>query len=110
MSVAEPDPPKVVATNPTLGVTIEPGPLLLSVTYDRVMQAGSYSFAGDPALAPEDCGIPEQSNDGCTYSMRCTVSRGREYEIWFNRGQYMNFRSPDGVSAQPFRLAFKVSR
>ena len=60
---------------------IEPGPLLLSVTYDRPMKAGSYSFAGDPALAPEDCGMPEQSEDGRTYSMRCTVSAGRQYEI-----------------------------
>ena len=73
------------------------------------MQAGSYSFAGDPALAPEDCGMPEQSNDGRTYSMHCTVSPGRPYEIWFNRGEYMNFKSVEGIPAQPFRLGFKVS-
>jgi DNA-binding CsgD family transcriptional regulator len=102
--------PEVITASPRQGATIKPGPLLLSVTFDRPMQPGSYSFAGDPKMAPENCGNPEQSRDGRTYSMHCTVSPGRTYEIWFNRGDYMNFRSAEGVSAQPYRLSFKVRR
>jgi DNA-binding CsgD family transcriptional regulator len=101
--------PKIVATNPKQGATIKPGTLLLSVTYDRAMQPGSYSFAGNPQLAPENCAKPEQSKDGRTYSMRCTVSAGRQYEMWFNRAVYKNFKSLEGISADPYRLVFKVS-
>jgi DNA-binding CsgD family transcriptional regulator len=101
--------PKVIATVPKEGAAIEPGPFVLSVTYDRPMQAGSYSFAGPRELAPEGCGTPELSADGRTYSMRCSASPGRNYEMWFNREPYMNFRSAEGVRAEPYRLTFRTN-
>jgi hypothetical protein len=104
------DPPKVVAATPKEGATIKPGPFVLSVTYDRPMQAGSYSFAGPRELAPESCGKPELSKDQRTYSMRCNASPGRDYEVWFNREPYMNFQSVEGLRAEPYRLTFRAAR
>jgi hypothetical protein len=108
-SPASPHQPTVVRTSPREGATLKPGPFVVSVTFDRAMQPGSYSFAGPRDLAPEACGTPELSKDGRTYSMRCNASPGRQYEIWFNREPYMNFRSADGISAKPHRLTFSVS-
>lgn len=102
--------PRVVRTSPAQGATIKPGPFVLSVTYDRPMQPGSYSFAGPRDLAPEACGAPELSKDRRTYSMHCQASPGREYEVWFNREPYMNFQSVDGARAEPYRLTFTAGR
>jgi hypothetical protein len=102
--------PKVVATSPKPGATIKPGQFLVSVTYDRPMMPGSASFAGDSNLTPKPCGMPKQSKDGRSYRMCFVASPGRKYEIWFNRGQFMNFRSVEGVSAEPYRLIFNVRR
>jgi hypothetical protein len=104
---AAPPAPKVLATSPKEGATIDRGPFVVSVTYDRPMQPGSYSFAGPQELAPEACGTPELSTDGRTYSMRCNASAGRMYELWFNREPYMNFQSTEGARAEPYRLTFK---
>jgi DNA-binding CsgD family transcriptional regulator len=100
--------PKVIATNPKPGETINPGRIFVSVTYDQPMMSGSASFAGDPKLWPKACGNPRQSKDGRTYRMCFVASPGQDYEIWFNRGQYMNFKSIEGVSAQPYRLVFST--
>jgi hypothetical protein len=103
--------PTVVRTSPAAGSVVRPGPLKLSVTFDRPMQAGSFSFVQkDPATYP-DCGrnMPSQSKDGRTFTLACNVKSGRSYEIWFNSPPYMNFRDRSGRSATPFGLRFRTS-
>lgn len=101
--------PHVVATSPANGAVVPAGPLTLTVTFDRPMHAGSYSFVQkDPATYPE-CGDnrPNQSRDGRTFTLHCMVQPGRRYEIWFNAEPYMNFKSVDGIAATPFQLRFQ---
>ncbi len=101
--------PRVVATQPDFGAEIEPGPFLLSVTFDRPMQAGSFSFVQKSAETWPVCrSLPEQSGDGRTFTLRCTAEAGGDYEVWFNSPPYMNFGSVDGVSAEPFQLLFRA--
>lgn len=102
--------PRVVATSPATGSAIRPGPFVLSVTFDRPMRAGNYSFVQVSAETYPDCGgsRPTQSSDGRTFTLRCTARPGRRYEVWFNSPPYMNFRSVDGVPAQPHRLLFRT--
>ena len=103
--------PRVVRTNPSAGAVVAPGRLNLSVTFDRPMRAGNFSFVQkDPATYP-DCGrnMPVQSADGRTFTLTCTVDPGRSYEVWFNSPPYMNFKGTDGVPAVPFQLTFRTS-
>jgi hypothetical protein len=104
-------PPRVVATSPAAGAVIPPGPLTLSVTFDQPMLEGNYSFVQMSAETYPRCEPrPTLSRDARTYSVRCTALAGRRYEIWFNRPPYMNFKSIEGVPAQPFQLLFRTRR
>jgi hypothetical protein len=102
--------PSVVQTNPASGAAVAPGPLKLSVTFDRAMRPGNFSFVQkDPATYP-NCGrnVPAQSADGRTFTLQCTVQPGRSYEVWFNSPPYMNFKAVDGTPAVPFQLKFRT--
>jgi hypothetical protein len=107
---AHPGPAKMVRTNPSAGAVIAPGPLKLSVTFDRPMLSGNYSFVRkDVATFPKcERSGPEQSADGRTFTLECTVEPGRSYEVWFNSPPYMNFKALDGTPAVPFQLRFRT--
>jgi hypothetical protein len=99
--------PRVVATAPATGSVIRPGSFVLSVTFDRPMREGSYSFIQVSAETYPSCdGRPTLSADRRTYSLRCSARPGGRYEIWFNREPFMNFKSKDGVAAVPYHLQF----
>jgi DNA-binding CsgD family transcriptional regulator len=102
-------PPRVVATTPAAGAVIPPGPFVLTVTFDQPMVDGSYSYT---RIAPEtypDCAVkPALSRDARTFTLRCTAAPGRDYEIWFNRPPYMNFRGLNGLSSEPHQLLFRT--
>lgn len=108
-SVATMTAPKVVSVSPVDGSTIAPGPFNLNIMFDRPMLEGSYSFV---QISPEtfpDCQPNAQlSADRKSYAMRCAATAGRKYEVWFNRPPYMNFKSADGISAQPHRIRFRT--
>ena len=103
--------PIVVATMPVDGARIAPGPFTLSVTYDRAMAPDSMSFATGPQPAFPACpGAPRQSPDGRTYSIECVAEAGEDYIVWFNYGEYMNFRAAEtGMPATPYRVRFGVT-
>jgi DNA-binding CsgD family transcriptional regulator len=99
--------PRVVATAPAKGSVIRPGSFVLSVTFDRPMREGSYSFIQVSAETYPSCdGRPTLSADRRTYSLRCSARPGGRYEIWFNREPFMNFKSKEGVAAVPYQLRF----
>ena len=104
------DAPHVVRTYPAPGAEVPPGRLKLSVTFDRPMRPGNFSFVRKDAATYPDCGqnVPAQSADGKTFSLDCTVKPGRSYEVWFNSPPYMNFKDVDGTPAVPFQLRFRT--
>ena len=102
-------PPRVVATKPTAGAVIPPGPFVLSVTFDQPMIDGSYSYTQTSPESFPGCVVkPVLSRDARTFTVRCTAAPGRNYEIWFNRPPYMNFRGLNGISSEPFQLLFRT--
>jgi len=103
-------PPTVTATYPTDGSVIQPGPYVLKVTFDRPMVPGSFSFVqASQETYPLCDNKPKISADGRSFTMACTAKPNGRYEIWFNRGRFMNLRSRDGfVPAQPKRLTFRT--
>jgi DNA-binding CsgD family transcriptional regulator len=108
----QPDaPPRVVRTSPGSGAVIRPGPFLLTVTFDQPMVDGSYSYTRTSPETYPDCATkPELSHDARTFTLRCTAAAGRNYEIWFNRPPYMNFRGLNGLSSEPHQLVFHTKR
>lgn len=102
--------PKVVATSPASGAQVTAGPAQVSVTFDQPMQPGSFSFVQtDPARFPSCARVPRQSKDERTFALQCQLLPGREYEVWFNRGRWLNFKSKRGVPAEPYRLVFRTA-
>lgn len=101
--------PNVVSTSPVDASTISTGPFNLTVTFDRPMMEGSYSFVQiSPATFPDCQSNAQLSRDRKSYTMRCNAAAGRDYEVWFNRPPYKNFKSADGISAKPHRIRFKA--
>lgn len=104
-----PPAPQVVATTPAQNGVVKAGRFTLTVLFDRPMAAGSYSFVQNGADSYPDCpGKPVQSKDQRAFTLTCTAVAGRQYEIWFNRGRFQNFRSTDGVPATPYQLRFRA--
>lgn len=102
-------PPHVVATTPADGASVAAGPVTISVTFDRPMRAGSYSFTSIDAAPYPDCArTPRQSADGRRFTLACRVVAGRRYGIGFNGGQFRNFVGLDGVPATPAALVFSA--
>lgn len=104
------DAPRVVSTRPAEGMVVPAGPVILTVTFDRPMRQGSYSFVyASPDTYPE-CGnnVPVQSADGRSFTLACSVWSGKSYEVLFNSPDYKNFMSEDGVPATPYRLKFRT--
>lgn len=111
-SLASPaaQPPRVVATVPAGDAAVPAGPFTLSVTFDQPMQANSFSFVQtDPASFPQCARVPVQSADGRTFALQCRAQPGRQYEVWFNRGRWLNFKGLGGQPAVPYRLAFRTA-
>jgi DNA-binding CsgD family transcriptional regulator len=102
-------PPRVISTSPEDESRISPGPFNLIIRFDRPMMRDSYSVVKVSSETFPDC-LPKAqlSADGKSYTMRCSAKAGREYEIWFNRPPYMNFKSREGISAQPHRIRFRA--
>lgn len=102
-------PPRVVRTLPAADAVLPPGPVTISVTFDRPMRPGSYSFVMlDPATYPACASVAYLSADGRTYSLDCRLEPDRSYAIGFNRGRFRNFVGRDGVAAEPHVLHFST--
>ena len=100
--------PQIVATSPAAGDVISAGELTLSVTFDRPMRSGGYSFvAPDPDAFPDCDGNVVQSADKRTFSMKCEVEGGRGYRVGFNGVRFHNFVSEEtGTPADPREIEF----
>jgi DNA-binding CsgD family transcriptional regulator len=103
--------PKVIATVPAQGSVLQPGPLRVSVAFDRPMAPGSYSFvrSGEGAY-PECAGQPQLSADGRTYTVDCAANAPGRYVMHFNRPPYIGFvDAATRTPAQEARLEFTVA-
>jgi hypothetical protein len=102
-------PPRVVSTSPSAGAVIAPGAFTLSVTFDQPMLDGSMSYVHKAIETNLDCAFPAHlSKDGRTFTVGCKVEPSHHYEIWFNSPPYMNFKSINGVPAEPYQLLFRT--
>lgn len=88
------EPPRIVSMSPVSGSVVPAGEVTLVVTFDQPMRERSYSFVSrDEHAFPTCAGVPEQSADGRTYSLTCTVAPSRSYSVGINSGRFRNFVS-----------------
>ncbi|WP_313538166.1 hypothetical protein [Sphingomonas sp.] len=101
---------RVVSTFPSQGAVVAPGTIQLQVTFDLPMRPGSYSFVQKRAETYPRCDRrpPQQSADGRSFTLSCTIESGKAYEVWFNNPPFLNFVGPDGIAAIPFGLRFRT--
>jgi len=108
-------PPAVVKTVPVAGSTdVDPGLKEITVTFSKDMQDGSWSI---PQTTPSE-NFPEipagakihYQPDKRTCVMPVKLESGRTYVVWFNHGQYQNFRDTARLSAVPYMLVFETKK
>ena len=104
---SRPLPPRVVATNPAAGATdVAPGLTYLTVIFDQDMGKG-FSFTGGGPNFPE---IPKGKRpawkDRRTCVLPIRLKSAHFYRLGINSKSYQNFRSAQGLPAQPSAIFF----
>jgi hypothetical protein len=75
------------------------------------MQDGSWSWRQESAATfARLAGQPRYTSDGLTCAVPVKLDPDREYVVWINTARFRNFRRRRGVSAEPYRIAFKTRR
>jgi beta-lactamase regulating signal transducer with metallopeptidase domain len=99
--------PRIVATSPKVGATdVSPALTEISVTFDRDMGAG-FSWTGsgpDHPLSPE--GRKPQWRDKRTCVLPVKLVAGHYYRVGINSKSFQNFKSAEGVPAEPSAIYF----
>ncbi len=98
-------PPKIIATSPGIGATdVDPGMTEITVTFDRDMGRG-FSWTGGGADYPATTGKPKW-RDKRTCVLPVRLAAGHYYRVGINSTSYQNFKSAQGVPAQPSAIYF----
>ncbi len=99
--------PNIVATSPAVGATdVDPGLKEITVTFDQDMARG-FSWTGSgPDYPPIPEGQKPQWRDKRTCVLPVKLEAGHYYRVGINSTSYQNFRSTDGVPAEPSAIYF----
>ncbi len=99
--------PRVVATSPSAFTTdVDPSTDKISVTFNRPMMDGSWSWTGGGETFPHRTGeiFYDASRTTCTMPMK--LQPGKVYWVGINSPDFNNFRTPEGVPAQRYVILF----
>jgi RNA polymerase sigma-70 factor (ECF subfamily) len=100
-------PPRILSSRPRTGDTeVDPGLQQVTVTFDRDMDTGGYSWTGG---GPEFPGREDQRprwRDQRTCVLPVKVEAARYYRVGINAPSFRNFRSAAGVAVVPTAILF----
>jgi beta-lactamase regulating signal transducer with metallopeptidase domain len=103
--------PTIVATNPKIGaIDVDPGLKEISVTFDRDMDVGGYSWTGGGEFYPPSS--PDASavwTDKRTCVLPVRLEKGAFYRVGINSTSHQNFRSAMGVPAPTAAIYFATA-
>lgn len=105
-------PPRVVKVSPPHGaVDVKPGNRAISVTFDRPMVRGSWSWILQPGRGeyPKGGSQPEFDDAGLTCTMEVPLRADTVYAIGVNSYRHTGFKSEGGAAALPFAWAFRTA-
>ena len=106
-SFAEGEKPRIVSTTPKQGETdVDPALSEITVTFDRDMGEGLSWTGGGPDFpsVPEGQQPSWRSKRTCVFPVK--LLSGRYYRVGVNSPSHRNFKSAEGVSADPYGIYF----
>jgi beta-lactamase regulating signal transducer with metallopeptidase domain len=100
--------PVIVKSSPEIGATdVDPAITEISVTFDRDMDVGGYSWTG---AGPDHPPTPEGESAVWTDKRTCVLpvqlEKGKFYRVGINSSSHQNFRSAMGVPAETTAIYF----
>ena len=100
--------PVIVASSPKVGATdVDPKIDEISVTFDRDMDVGGYSWTGSgPNFPPSPEGSTAVWKDKRTCVMPVELKKGMFYRVGINATSFQNFKSELGVPAETTAIYF----
>jgi hypothetical protein len=101
--------PTVLSMTPANGATdVDPGLTEITITFDRRMNRGGYSFVGGGPTFPKVTGSPTWSEDGMTVTLPVLLVPDHRYEFRLNGGRFRDFKSLAGVPLASVRVVFST--
>ena len=100
--------PTIVSTKPKIGATdVDPSLREISVTFDRDMEVGGYSWTGGGEFfPPSPAGKSPVWIDKRTCILPVELKSGSFYRVGINSSSHRNFRSEMGVPAETAAIYF----
>jgi beta-lactamase regulating signal transducer with metallopeptidase domain len=100
--------PTIVSTSPKIGATdVDPATTEISVTFDRDMDVGGYSWTGGGEFYPKSPeGTTPVWKDKRTCVLPVQLKREAFYRVGINASSFQNFRSELGVPAETTAIYF----
>jgi hypothetical protein len=105
------NPPSVVSTVPANGSTVDPGVMVLKVTFDQHMDPDAWRYAKGMFDYPNCLAKPRLLADQQTFVLLCTTFASKTYSVRFNEtDQEVGFTNVGHRAAVPFELTFTTSK
>jgi beta-lactamase regulating signal transducer with metallopeptidase domain len=102
--------PQIVSTTPKIGATdVDSGLTELTVTFDRDMRGGFSWTGGGPEFPLGREGAKPHWKDKRTCALPVRLEAGKFYRVGINSTSHQNFRSAEGVPANPVTLHFTTT-
>ena len=100
--------PKVLSMIPANGATdVEPGLVNIKVVFDRPMHMGWAMCGGGPHF-PELVGKSSFDAKQTTWTTRVKLKPDWDYQFTLNAGQFIGFRSAEGVPLEEMEVTFRT--
>lgn len=104
-----PPAPVVVSTSPADGAAVDSSLEVISVTFSRPMLDNSWSWVYESKdTFPMTVGEPYYDSSFTTNHLPVKLEPQKEYVIWINRDEFMNFRDKSGRPVEPHRFTFST--
>lgn len=102
------EPPKVVAAFPQAGVAVQPGALIVKVTFDQKMDPTGWDFGKGRDGYPNCLDRPRLLADEKTFVLLCTAGARGRFSIALNAGKAGGFANLAGQRAAPSEVDFST--
>ena len=99
--------PRVVKTSPAAFANdVDPSLDKITVTFDRAMTDGSWSWTGGGDTYPQMTGRPYYDASKTTCAMPVKLQPGKVYWVGINSPSHRNFKSAEGTPARRYVVLF----
>lgn len=102
------EPPKVVSTFPEAGKPVQPGALIVKVTFDQKMDPAGWDYAKGQNRYPSCLDRPRLLADEKTFILLCTAGPDQRFSVTLNATTAGGFVNMAGQRATPGEVDFST--